>query len=59
MSRLPIVSRITGFDTVEDIIEHIDADEFKDGVDIDKKWLELLVNKKIIDTYYVNLYLKN
>jgi hypothetical protein len=59
MSRLPIVSRITGFDTVEDIIEHIDADEFKDGVDIDKKWLELLVSKNIIDTYYVNLYLKN
>jgi superfamily II DNA or RNA helicase len=59
MSRLPIVSRITGYETVEDIIENIDADEFKDGVDIDKKWLELLVSKNIIDTYYVNLYLKN
>ena len=58
MSRLPIVSRITGFNTVENIIEHIDADEFKDGVDVDKKWLELLVNNKIIDTYYVNLHLK-
>jgi superfamily II DNA or RNA helicase len=59
MSRLPIVSRITGYKTVEDIIENVEADEFKDGVDVDKKWLELLVNKKIIDTYYVNIHLNN
>ena len=57
MSRVPIVSRITGFETVEVFIENVKADEFKDGVEVDKKWLELLVNHKIIDTYYVNIHL--
>jgi superfamily II DNA or RNA helicase len=57
MSRLPLISKVTGYESVEDIIKHISDSEFYDGISVEKRWLELLVQHNIIDTYYVNLQL--
>jgi len=59
MSRLPIICELPGYDTVEEISDRLPNNLFYGATKADKEVLRLLMDKKVIDTFKVNLQLVN
>lgn len=57
VSSLPLLSWLSNSKTVEGIIKDLNNDILEDALGIDKNVMSYLINKKIIDTRFINLYL--
>ena len=57
IASFPLIKYLEGLNTVEEIINKLDLDWFKDYTGMDKDLFNKLIQYKLIDTRFINLYL--